>query len=149
MTDLRELYPMPLAVPFGSGTVEVTGLSLRKLSALIHQYPDLVGVLSGGKVAFSELLSKVPDAALAAFALVVSDATVVKAFDDLAFGQQADILGAIYDLTIGGKRAAPFLESVAAQLRAGSQPSSAPSPSSSPSSTSSSAPADMAETLAS
>ncbi len=144
MTDLRELYPMPLAVPFGSGTVEVTGLSLRKLTALIHQYPDLIGVLSGGKVAFNELLSRVPDAALAAFALVVHDEETVKAFDDLAFGQQADILGAIYDLTVGGKRAGPFLASVAAQLRL--TPPNEASPNSSPNSTSSSVPADTEAT---
>lgn len=142
MTDLRELYPVPKAVPFGSGTVEVTGLSLRKISALVHEYFDLISIFSGGKVGIGDLLVKAPEAALAIFALVVSDEDKVKAFEDLPFGQQADILGAIYDLTIGGERAGPFLASVAAQLRVEDRPAKT-SPNSSPSSMSSLEPADM------
>jgi hypothetical protein len=150
MTDnvgLTELYPAPKTVPFGTGTIEVTGLSMRKVSALMHQYPDLVSIFSGGAVGLSNLLTQAPDAALAVFALVVSDETRIKEFDNLAFGQQADILAAIYELTVGGERAGPFLADVVARLRVVDEPQIRPSqsPSSSPSSPSSSQPVDMAE----
>jgi hypothetical protein len=144
---LTELYPAPKAVPFGAGTIEVTGLSMRKVSALMHQYPDLVSIFSGGAVGLSNLLTQAPDAALAVFALVVSDETRIQEFDNLAFGQQADILAAIYELTVGGERAGPFLADVVARLRVVDEPQIRPAPSlnNSQSSPSSSQPADTAE----
>lgn len=149
MTDLRELYPVPKTVPFGSGTVEVRGLSLRKISALVHEYHDLIGIFSGGRTGLGNLLAQAPDAALAIFAFSVDDEEKVKAFDDLAFGQQADILGAIYELTLGGERAGPFVASLASQLRVTENPTeSSTLSSSSPSSTISSEVADTEATLA-
>lgn len=140
MTDLRELYPVPRTVPFGSGTAEVKGLSLREIAALVHEYHELIGIFSGNKVGLGVLLVKAPDAALAIFAFGYVGAAKPslwrrfwlsfrgqkpnlppddphQAFDKLGFGQQADILGAIYDLTLGGERAGPFVASLASQLR--------------------------------
>jgi hypothetical protein len=146
--DLTDLYPAPKVVPFGTGTIEVTGISMRKVAVLIDEYPELVPLFSGETVPLDTLLTKAPDAALAIFSQAVPDEEVIRAFDVLPFGQQIDILGAIFDLTLGGERAVPFVDQVAAQLRSDREAKSKASPKASPNSTSSSQPAATAATPA-
>jgi hypothetical protein len=146
MTTLGELYPTTKTVPFGTTSIEVTGISIRKLAALLDEYPEIASLLAGEGVAYATLHARAPDAALAVFALVVDDETTIRAFDNLPFGQQVDIIGAIYDLTLGGQRARPFLEAVIQQLRGDEEKKDEASPSASPSSSSSSPAMDTAET---
>jgi hypothetical protein len=98
--DLVDLYPSPKTVPFGTGTVEVTGLSMRKIVVLVEEYPELVPLFGDDTVPLATIFLKAPAAALAVFALVVSDENMIRTFDVLALGQQLDILAAIFDLTL-------------------------------------------------
>lgn len=147
--DLTDLYPAPKVVPFGKGTIEVTGISMRKIVTLVDEYQELVPLFSDETVPLETILLKAPDAALAVFALVVSDEDKIRTFDILPLGQQLDILGAIFDLTLGGERAVPFLANIAAQLSDDYLAKSKASSNVSPNSTNSSAPVDTAATLAS
>ncbi len=146
--DLTDLYPAPKVVPFGTGTIEVTGISMRKVAVLLDEYPELAPLFSGDTVPLATLLDKASDAALAIFAQVIPEEEMIRAFDGLPFGQQVDILGAIFDLTFGGQRGVPFRAEVARQLRGDRESKSKASPSGSPSSMTSSAPADTAATSA-
>jgi hypothetical protein len=129
--DLQSIAATTKAVPFCGGTVDVIGLSLRKLTQLIVKYPELM-TLVGGNADIANLVTSSPEAALSIIALGTCDMTerdskkLLKAFDDAAVGEQIDLLGSIIDLTFAGQRAGPFLASLAASgARADSLPPSA------------------------
>lgn len=135
--DLVAISPITKTVPLGRGAVEVTGLSLRKLTGLMVAYPELAQLAAGGEVNLPQLLIQAPESALAIFSLglmgagrplrrrllswgteapVENDANLLRAFDQAPAGQQLDALGAIVDLTFKGERAVPFLKSVVAAI---------------------------------
>jgi hypothetical protein len=139
--DLAAISPATKTAALGSAAVEVTGLSLRKLTQLIVAYPDLLA-LAAGKVELASLIFKAPEMALAIFSVgivgparprfwarwqPIDDEDLLKAFDKAATGQQLDVLATIVDLTFKGERGIPFLRSVIGSL-AISTPSSKPEP---------------------
>lgn len=142
--DLASIAPATKTVALGSAAVEVTGLSLRKITQLIVKYPELLA-LAAGKVELSSLIMSAPDSALAIFALAVvgpsqphwwqrrgasleaTEDAMIQAFDDAATGQQLDVLATIVDLTFKGERGVPFLKSLL-----GASPRETPTPSSEP-----------------
>lgn len=123
--DLQSIAPATKTVPLGSGTVEITGLSLRKLTQLIVRYPDLLA-LAAGKADLASLLVMAPEAMLAIFSVGVvghtprwwkklrktDEAELLRAFDDASTGQQIDILTAIFEFTFAGESGRPFLAGV-------------------------------------
>lgn len=125
--DIVAISPATKTVALGSAAVEVSGLSLRKLSQLIAAYPDLLG-LAAGKVDLSTIIFKAPNMALAIFAVGVvglaregfwqrrvqkiKEDDLLSLFDKAATGQQLDCLAVIVDLTFKGERGIPFLRSV-------------------------------------
>ncbi len=123
--DLRSIAATTKAVPFCGGTVDVIGLSLRKLTQLIVRYPELMTLVGGGDD-IANLVTSSPEAALSIVALGTGDLSerdskkMLKAFDEATVGQQIDLLGSIIELTFAGQRAGPFLASLAA--RTGSAP---------------------------
>lgn len=135
--DLQSIATTTKAVPFCGGTVDVIGLSLRKLTQLIVKYPELM-TLVGGKADLANLVISAPEAVLAIVALGTDDLSerdskkFLKAFDDASAGQQIDLLASIIDLTFAGERARPFLERLVALPR--SMPSDPMSAQTSPSS---------------
>jgi hypothetical protein len=150
--DLIAIAPVTRTVALGRAAVEVTGLSLRKLTGLMAAYPELVPLAIGGEVQIGRLLAEAPETAATIFSLGVigpgrsrrwrllfwrqvetpieDEANLLAAFDAAPFGQQADALGAIIDLTFKGERALPFVKLVASALtRASIPPEPTPSPS--------------------
>jgi hypothetical protein len=132
--DLQSIAPATKTVPLGSGTVEITGLSLRKLTQLIVRYPDLLA-LASGKADLANLLIVAPEAILAVFSVGVvgqtrrwwrvlswfrgaDEAAILRAFDEASTGQQIDIITQIYEFTFTGESARPFLEGVLKMIRA-------------------------------
>ena len=132
--DLQSIAPATKTVPLGRGTVEITGLSLRKLTQLIVRYPDLLA-LASGKADLANLLVSAPEAMLAIFSVGVvgpgrrwwqiwklfrkSDETeIIRAFDDASTGQQFDILSQIFEFTFAGESARPFLAGVLKMISA-------------------------------
>lgn len=119
--DLQSIAQATKAVPFCGGTVDVIGLSLRKLTQLIVKYPELL-TLVAGSADLASLVISAPEAMLSIVALGTpylseqDSERLLKAFDDAAVGQQIDLLSAICDLTFAGQRAGPFLASLALQL---------------------------------
>jgi hypothetical protein len=147
--DLVAISPVTKTVPLGRGAVEVTGLSLRKLTGLMAAYPELVPLAAGGEVNLARLLVEAPESALTIFSLglqgagrprrqrllfwrkeaaapLQDDANLLEAFDAAPAGQQLDALGAIVDLTFKGERAIPFLKAVAAAMTRPRQEASTP-----------------------
>lgn len=135
--DLQSIAPAFKTVPLGSGTVEITGLSLRKLTQLIVRYPDLLA-LATGKADLAGLLITAPLAVLEIFSLGVisptprwwqlrkrfgdeseaTEASLLKTFDDASTGQQIDILAQIFEFTFAGESARPFLAGVLKMIHA-------------------------------
>ena len=132
--DIRQIAPATRTVPLGSGTVEITGLSLRKLTALVVSFPQLLD-LAAGKMDLAELVLSAPDAALALFAAAAvvpatpkfwqfwnrfrpDEAAILRAFDQAATGAQIDVLAQLFEITFEGPRAGPFLEAVLNMIRA-------------------------------
>lgn len=147
--NLVAISPATKTVALGGAAVEVTGLSMRKLTQLIVAYPELVGLAAGGRIDIAPIILKGPEMGLAIFSLAVLGPARVRfwqnlqtikhehmlaAFDKASAGQQIEILGAIVDLTFkGGERAVPLLRSVAASLVTSTENSSSePAPSSEP-----------------
>jgi len=130
--DLASIAPATKTVALGSAAVEVTGLSLRKLTQLVVEYPSLLSFVAGGTADFAEMLVGAPNMALAIFSLGVvgparprwrlaairiSEDSLLTAFDRASTGQQLEILATIVDITFkGGERAVPFLRSVIGSL---------------------------------
>ena len=128
--DLVSIAPATRTVALGRAAVEVSGLSLRRLTQLIVEYPDLLAFAGGGTVDLLGLLARAPEMALAIFAVGVvgpaprrrwriwrreiAEGDLLRAFDAAATGQQLDILACIVELTFAGQRGAPFLRSVLA-----------------------------------
>jgi len=142
--DLASIAPATKTVALGSAAVEVTGLSLRKITQLIVKYPELLA-LAAGKVELSNLIMSAPESALAIFALAVvgpsrhrwwqrqmtaaleaTEDSMIRAFDEAATGQQLDALAIIVDLTFKGERGIPFLKSLIGSPRPNSMPNSEP-----------------------
>jgi hypothetical protein len=119
--NLQSISPATKAVPFCGGTVDVIGLSLRKLTQLIVKYPELLS-LASGQADIASLVLSAPEATLSMVALSTPHLSepdserLLRAFDETAAGQQIDLLSAIVDLTFAGQRAGPFLASLALQL---------------------------------
>lgn len=123
--DLQSIAPATKTVPLGSGTVEITGLSLRKLTQLIVRYPELLA-LASGKADLESILVAAPEAMLAIFSVGMVGQTprwwrkfrradeteILRAFDEASTGQQIDILAAIFEFTFAGESARPFLAGV-------------------------------------
>jgi hypothetical protein len=121
--DLQSIAATTKAVPFCGGTVDVIGLSLRKFTRVITQYPELL-TLIGGSADIPNLVMSAPESMLSIVALGTPDLsesdseTLLRAFDNAPLGQQIDLIYEIYDLTFAGKRAAPFLAIVASRISA-------------------------------
>jgi len=142
--DLQSISPASKTVPLGKGTVEITGLSLRKLQKSFIQYPELLS-LAAGKIEPSIIFSA-PELSLAMFSLGIVErkkrfwrfwiqdrSSILKAFDEAPLGQQIDLLKQIYDMTFAGESALPFLAAVRTSLQIPSEspiqePSAATSP---------------------
>lgn len=119
--DLQSIAATTKAVPFLNGTVEVTGLSLRKATHLIIEFPELLA-LASGRADLASLIVSAPNAALAILSQGIKpgdNKAVLEAFDEAPAGAQIDLLSAIIDLTFKGQRAAPFLASLAASVPQG------------------------------
>jgi hypothetical protein len=131
--DLQSIAPATKTVPLGSGTVEITGLSIRKLTQLVLQFPELLA-LAAGKMDLASLVVSAPDAMLAVFAVGVAtptkpkfwefwkrfrdEAAILRAFDEASTGQQIDILTQMFEITFAGESARPFLAGVLKMIRA-------------------------------
>src|SRR6266702_5136335 len=132
--DIVSIAPTTRTVALGRATVAVSGLSLRKLTQLIAEYPELLAFAGGGSIDAAALVVGAPQMALAIFALGVNGQTrppwwqlwrllkpagevdLLAAFDRAATGQQIGILDAIVEATFEGERGGPFLKSALAAL---------------------------------
>jgi hypothetical protein len=89
--------------------LEITGLSIRKLSGLITAYPDLLGLLAGG-FDLGSMIAAFPDA----IQKIIAEGTrassgVLERFDSAPAGEQIDLLSEIFDVTFQGGKAMPFI----------------------------------------
>lgn len=127
--DLASIAPAFKTVPLGRGTVEITGLSLRKLTVLVTQYPELLA-LAAGTVDLATLLVKVPETSLGVFSMAAVPSRwwqfwkrdAIKAFDSAGAGQQIEVLFDIFALSFEGDRARPFLKTVANSIAEQNRP---------------------------
>jgi hypothetical protein len=131
--DLQSIAPATKTVPLGSGAVEITGLSIRKLTQLVLRFPDLL-VFAAGQMDLPALMAAAPDAMLAVFAVGFvapvkprfwefwkrfrDEAAILGAFDAAPTGQQIDILTRMFEITFAGESARPFLAGVLKMIRA-------------------------------
>jgi hypothetical protein len=132
--DLLSIGPATKTVALGRAAVEVSGLSLRKLTSLVRDHPALLSFVGDGTIDTAALVSSGSEMALAMFGMGVigpakqrwgrapTDENLMTAFDAAAAGQQIDILATIVDLTFKGERGAPFLQSVIGALSASREP---------------------------
>jgi len=141
--DLVSIAPATKTVPLGRGTVQVTGLSMRKIRDLDEVFPNLRSFVFADEFDVGLLLAEAPNIALGLFsqgyvgparfawwrrsaALISNDdlAKARQAFDRAPAGQQIEILGAIFDLTMkGSDRVLPFLRQIFAPAKIAPLPS--------------------------
>lgn len=103
MVGLIDIAPVTSTVSVRGQDITVTGVSARGIAHLLARFPELRALMTGREVALDDLLKLGGDviaAIIAAGTGAPGDAGVEKAADNLTLEEQADVLGAIVELTM-------------------------------------------------
>ena len=103
MVGLVDIAPVTSMVSIRGQDITITGVSARGIAFLLARFPELRAVMTGREVALDDLLKLGGDviaAIIAAGTGVPGDAQAEAAADNLTLEEQADLLGAIVELTM-------------------------------------------------
>ena len=103
MVGLVDIAPVTSTVSIRGQDITITGVSARGIALLLARFPELRAVMTGREVALDDLLKLGGDviaAIIAAGTGVPGDAQAEAAADNLTLEEQADLLGAIVELTM-------------------------------------------------
>ena len=103
MVGLVDITPITSSVTIRGQDITITGVSARGIALLLARFPELRAVMTGREVALDDLLKLGGDviaAIIAAGTGVPGDAQAEAAADNLTLEEQADLLGAIVELTM-------------------------------------------------
>lgn len=103
MVGLVDIAPVTSTVSVRGQDITVTGVSARGIAHLLARFPELRALMTGREAALEDLLRLGGDviaAIIAAGTGAPGDADVEKAADNLTLEEQADLLGAIVELTM-------------------------------------------------
>ena len=113
MTDLLDILPGGKLVPIGKGEVEVVGISLADIGALLRRFPDLISQFQPG-VSPVALIESVPAAIpvlLASGLGELGNDKIEKKLARMSASDQLTLLDAVIEQTIGGDLV-PFVEKI-------------------------------------
>ena len=103
MVGLVDIAPVTSTILVRGQDITITGVSARGIALLLARFPELRAVITGREVAMDDLLKLGGDviaAIIAAGTGVPGDAQAEAAADNLTLEEQADLLGAIVELTM-------------------------------------------------
>jgi hypothetical protein len=103
MVGLVDIAPVTSTVSIRGQDIIITGVSARGVALLLARFPELRAVMTGREVALDDLLKLGGDVIAAIIASgtgAPGDARAEAAADNLTLEEQADLLGAIVELTM-------------------------------------------------
>lgn len=103
MVGLVDIAPITSSASIRGQDITITGVSARGIASLLARFPELRALMTGREVALDELLKLGGDviaAIIAAGTGAPGDAQAEAAADNLTLEEQADLLGAIVELTM-------------------------------------------------
>lgn len=103
MVGLVDIAPVTSTILVRGQDITITGVSARGIALLLARFPELRAVMTGREVALNDLLKLGGDviaAIIAAGTGTPGDMDAEKAADNLTLEEQADLLGAIVELTM-------------------------------------------------
>jgi hypothetical protein len=116
MVSLVDIAPSTRTVPIQGEEIEVTGVTAKGVASLLDRFPELKLLISGKEVNFTvdRIQELAPDAIAAIIAAGCGYPGNKKAeavSEKLAVGDQAELLGAIIELTMP-QGIGPFVERI-------------------------------------
>ena len=103
MVGLVDNAPVTSTVSIRGQDITITGVSARGIASLLARFPELRALMTGREVGLDALLRLGGDviaAIIAAGTGAPADVDAEKAADNLTLEEQADLLGAIVELTM-------------------------------------------------
>ena len=103
MVGLVDIAPVTSTILVRGQNIMITGVSARGIALLLARYPELRAAMTGREVALDALLRLGGDviaAIIAAGTGAPGNAQAETAADNLTLEEQADLLGAIVELTM-------------------------------------------------
>jgi hypothetical protein len=103
MVGLVDIAPITSSVVIRGQDIIIAGVSARGIALLLARFPELRAVMTGREVALDDLLKLGGDviaAIIAAGTGAPGNAQAEAAADNLTLEEQADLLGAIVELTM-------------------------------------------------
>ena len=103
MVGLVDIAPITSSVVIRGQDMTITGVSARGIAFLLARFPELRALMTGREVGLDALLRLGGDviaAIIAAGTGAPGDVDAEKAADNLTLEEQADLLGAIVELTM-------------------------------------------------
>ena len=103
MVGLVDIAPVTSMVSIRGQDITITGVSARGIASLLARFPELRALMTGREVGLDALLRLSGDviaAIIAAGTAAPGDVDAEKAADNLTLEEQADLLGAIVELTM-------------------------------------------------
>ena len=103
MVGLVDIAPITSSVVIRGQDITITGVSARGIAFLLARFPELRAVMTGREVALDDLLKLGGDiiaAIIAAGTGAPGNTLAEAAADNLTLEEQADLLGAIVELTM-------------------------------------------------
>ena len=103
MVGLVDIAPITSSVSIRGKDISITGVSARGIASLLARFPELRALMTGREVALEDLLKLGGDVIAAIIATgtgAPGDVDAEKAADNLTLEEQADLLGAIVELTM-------------------------------------------------
>ena len=103
MVGLVDIAPVTSTVTVRGQDITVTGVSARGIAHLLSRFPELRALMTGREVALDDLLKLGGDVVCAIIAAGTGspgDHAAETAADNLSLEEQADLLGAVVELTM-------------------------------------------------
>ena len=103
MVGLVDIAPVTSTVSMRGQDITITGVSARGIALLLARFPELRAVMTGREVALDDLLKLGGDVIAAIIASgtgAPGDVQAEAGADNLTLEEQADLLGAIVELTM-------------------------------------------------
>lgn len=99
--SIEDLIPLPTRVPVGAKHIEVRGLTLEEIVALLRKYKDeVLSFLNSGDGEFDKLTLNAPALVAEVIAYAADTPDQVDAAKRLPFAAQVEIITAIWELSV-------------------------------------------------
>ena len=116
MVGLIDIAPLTAEVVIRGSSIAVTGVNAKGVAMLLARFPELRALVTGREVALEAILAlggKVVAAIISAGTGTPGDMQAEKAADNLTLEEQADLLAAIFRMTMPNG-IGPFVEKLEA-----------------------------------